>query len=65
MSTTETALTAHMVKPEVENEDAMLTRIRAEIGDPFGIGHVILRVERSEALIDCANCPKPDVRIDH
>ena len=55
MSTTETALTAHVVKPDVENDDVMLTRIRAECCDRFGIGHVTLQVERSEALIDCGN----------
>lgn len=55
MSTTETALTAHVVKPEVENDDAMLARIRAEICDRFGIEHVTLQVERSDTLIDCGN----------
>jgi cobalt-zinc-cadmium efflux system protein len=55
MSTRETALTAHVVKPDVENDDAMLAQLRAEIYDRFGIGHVTLQVERSEALIDCGN----------
>jgi cobalt-zinc-cadmium efflux system protein len=53
MSTTETALTAHVVKPDVENEDALLARIRAECCDRFGIGHVTLQVERGHALADC------------
>ena len=55
MSTRETALTAPVVKPDVENVDAMLAQLRAEIYDRFGIGHVTLQVERSEALIDCGN----------
>jgi cobalt-zinc-cadmium efflux system protein len=55
MSTTETALTAHLMKPEVENEDVLLARIRAEICDHFGIDHVTLQLERSDALIDCGN----------
>lgn len=55
MSTKETALTAHVVKPDLENDDAMLAQLRAEIYDRFGIGHVTLQVERSDALIDCGN----------
>ena len=55
MSTKETALTAHLIKPDVENDDAMLSRIRAEICDRFAIEHVTLQVERSEALMDCGN----------
>ena len=62
MSTRETALTAHLFKPDVENDDALLARIRAEICDRFGIEHVTLQVERSDALIDCVNCCKPEER---
>jgi len=53
MSTTETALTAHVVKPEPENDDAMLAQIRDEICDRFGIEHVTLQVERGYGLADC------------
>jgi len=53
MSTTATALTAHLVKPELENDDALLAQIRSEIHDRFGIAHVTLQVERSDALMDC------------
>jgi cobalt-zinc-cadmium efflux system protein len=60
MSTTETALTAHVVKPDLENDDAMLAQIRVEICDRFGIEHVTLQVERSDALIDCIKCCNPD-----
>ena len=62
MSTTETALTAHVVKPALDNDDAMLAQIRAEICDRFGIQHVTLQVERSDALIDCIDCCKPPYR---
>jgi cobalt-zinc-cadmium efflux system protein len=55
MSTTATALTAHLVKPGLENDDAMLARIRSEIHDRFGIAHVTLQVERSDALMDCGD----------
>ena len=53
MSTAETALTAHVVKPVLENDDAMLTRIDTELRDRFGIAHVTLQVERSDILNRC------------
>lgn len=62
MSTTETALTAHIVKPALDDDDAMLAKIRAEICSRFGIQHVTLQVERSSALIDCIDCCKPQDR---
>jgi cobalt-zinc-cadmium efflux system protein len=58
MSTTETALTAHVVKPELENDDGLLVQLRAEFCSRFGIEHVTLQVERSDALIDCGDSCK-------
>lgn len=55
MSTTDTALTAHLVKPGLENDDAMLARIRSEIHERFGIAHVTLQIERSDAFMDCGD----------
>jgi len=55
MSTTDTALTAHLVKPGLENDDAMLAQIRSEIHGRFGIAHVTLQIERSDALMDCGD----------
>ena len=55
MSTTDTALTAHLVKPGLENDDAMLAQIRNEIHDRFGIAHVTLQVERSDAFMNCGD----------
>jgi cobalt-zinc-cadmium efflux system protein len=46
MSTTEVALTGHIVKPELANDDAVLTRISQELHDRFGIEHATLQVER-------------------
>jgi cobalt-zinc-cadmium efflux system protein len=59
MSTTETALTAHIVKPELENDDGMLMRLGTAPKARFGIGHVTLQVERSTALFEgCGEaCP--------
>ena len=45
MSTTETALTAHLVMPAGHPGDAFLAKIGHEIGHLFKIGHVTLQVE--------------------
>jgi len=46
LSTTEAALTAHLVMPEVTYEDALLLQITRELHDRFGIEHSTLQVER-------------------
>jgi len=46
LSTTETALTAHVVAPSVESTDELLTRIRTMVHDRFGIEHATIQVER-------------------
>lgn len=53
MSTTETALTAHLVKPDLDDEDQLLSRATAELHDRFGIEHVTLQIERSEQVAAC------------
>ncbi len=45
MSTTATALTAHLVRPCGRLDDALLARARRELHDRFGIGHVTIQVE--------------------
>lgn len=45
MSTTETALTAHLVMPAGHPGDAFLEQIAHDIGRRFRIGHVTLQVE--------------------
>lgn len=45
MSTTETALTAHLVRPEGDVSDALLMRAAHELQLRFGIGHTTLQVE--------------------
>ena len=45
MSTTETALTAHLVMPEGHPGDATLARIANDLHDHFAIGHATLQVE--------------------
>jgi cobalt-zinc-cadmium efflux system protein len=52
MSTSEIALTAHLVIPEGETRDEDLTRIAHELHDRFGICHATLQIERG-AEGDC------------
>ena len=47
LSTTETALTAHLVAPAVAATDALLCSARRMLHDRFGIDHCTLQVERS------------------
>jgi len=68
MSTTEVAMTAHLVKPGQENDDEMLARIHAELHDRFGIEHATVQVERDDIHVECGlECypPKNFVRPNH
>ncbi|MGE5208709.1 MAG: cation transporter, partial [Alphaproteobacteria bacterium] len=56
MSTTETALTAHLVKPERGNEDAFLSRIASELHEKFEIVHTTIQLER---VGECDACDQP------
>jgi cobalt-zinc-cadmium efflux system protein len=47
LSTTETALTAHLVAPAVGSTDALLEAARTMLHDRFGIEHCTLQVEQS------------------
>jgi cobalt-zinc-cadmium efflux system protein len=54
LSTTETALTAHLVAPDVPSTDALLRAARAMLHDRFGIEHCTLQVERCH--LEDTNC---------
>lgn len=67
MSTTEIALTAHLVKPDGALDDALLTRVEHELRKRFGIGHVALQFESGGVTNPCGadpehpqESPKPD-----
>jgi cobalt-zinc-cadmium efflux system protein len=47
LSTTETALTAHLVAPDVASTDALLQAARCMLHERFHIDHCTLQVERS------------------
>lgn len=53
ISTTETALTAHLVKPDPEKDDVVITAARKGLLENFGIHHVTLQLERNEDFDQC------------
>lgn len=53
MSTTETALTAHLVKPDGKLDDALLREIGEEMEHRFAIGHVTLQWEEGKGGRPC------------
>ena len=57
MSTTHVAVTAHLVKPGVADDDALLAEASRGLHDRFGIEHSTLQVERSEDVANCRQAP--------
>jgi cobalt-zinc-cadmium efflux system protein len=55
MSTTETALTAHLVRPGAGLDDALLSEACAELKRRFAIHHATLQVECGEAPCELAD----------
>ena len=53
LSTTETALTVHIVIPEGKLDDRLLYRINIELRERFNIGHATVQVERGNVLELC------------
>jgi cobalt-zinc-cadmium efflux system protein len=54
MSTTEIALTAHLIKPDARGDDALLQRITKELHDGFGIEHTTIQIEREDGRCEQA-----------
>lgn len=42
------APTAHLVKPEVANEDGFLRQVKEGLAQRFGIEHAMLQIERGD-----------------
>ena len=55
LSTTETALTAHLVRPVTGPDDDFLRGVAAELKTRFGIGHCTIQIEHDGA--DCHLAP--------
>ena len=47
LSTTETALTAHLVAPDVQSTDELLETARRMLHDRFAIEHCTIQIERN------------------
>ena len=57
MSTTETALTAHLVRPGLPTDDALLRSAAALLERLYGIGHATFQVETGEDGEQCRLAP--------
>jgi cobalt-zinc-cadmium efflux system protein len=57
MSTTETALTAHLVRPGAGTDDGLLERLRRELHDRFGIEHATIQLETGDPAHPCPLAP--------
>lgn len=57
LSTTETALTAHLVRPGAGSDDAFLAALGRELRARFGIGHATLQVEAGDPAHPCVLAP--------
>jgi cobalt-zinc-cadmium efflux system protein len=55
LSTTETALTVHLIRPEMPANDAFLTGTADELRHRFGIGHATLQIETGEHVCELAS----------
>jgi len=61
MSTTETALTAHLVMPDGHPGDAFLADVFGQMRDRFKIGHSTLQIELDDSEQVCALEPDHQV----
>ncbi|GAB4147143.1 MAG: cation diffusion facilitator family transporter [Planctomycetaceae bacterium] len=58
MSTTETALTVHLVMPEISAEhDSFLSNTTHELLHRFGIDHATIQIERGSQAVPCPAAP--------
>lgn len=61
MSTTQTALTAHLIIPSGHPGDDFLVQTCKELHDHFGIEHSTLQIEVSDSNCSCALASKNKV----
>ena len=57
MSTTEVALTAHLVRPDLPTDDAFLSHIAHELREHHGVQHATLQVEQGDPRYPCRLAP--------
>jgi len=56
MSTTDAAMTVHLVKPDASIDDALLARINADMHRLFHIDHTTVQFELGDAEHPCGQC---------
>jgi cobalt-zinc-cadmium efflux system protein len=61
MSTTETAITAHLIKPDGEIDDALLCQIKEQLHSRFAISHVTIQCECGDTAYPCEQEPEHTV----
>jgi cobalt-zinc-cadmium efflux system protein len=61
MSTTETAITAHLIKPDGAIDDGLLCQIKEELHTKFLINHVTIQCECGDAAYPCEQEPEHTV----
>ena len=57
MSTTEIALTVHLIKPDAVIDDLLLVQINNELRELFGIQHTTVQFERGDTSHSCKQAP--------
>ena len=57
MSTTDVALTAHLIRPELCDDDELLIEAAHTLGIRYGISHPTLQIERGHGPHDCHLAP--------
>jgi cobalt-zinc-cadmium efflux system protein len=58
LSTTEIALTVHVVMPDVADHDWLIARASQELHDRFGIEHATLQIEQGDPQYPCRLAPE-------
>lgn len=58
MSTTDAALTCHLIRPAVEDEVALLLKVGRTLRDRFGIAHPTVQIERGHGPHPCTLAPE-------
>lgn len=61
MSTTEVALTVHLVKPDAKIDDALLSEIKEKLKHDFGISHTTIQFELGDETHPCEQAPSEAV----
>jgi cobalt-zinc-cadmium efflux system protein len=57
LSTTDTALTVHLVRPETQPDDDFLHSVAHEIQHRFGIAHTTIQIETGHGASACRLAP--------